>query len=156
MTTSQNVSRITRFDGTNYLAWRNCVYTELLCEDLTEFVDTKPTAEAKKKTYGTEKKPLTWTKADGRARRIIVDNLSDSLLHYAPTDASAYEIWRKLKVTYNRSSYLQHAYLRRKLSNLHYDGKSDMSNFFVNSMILSLKFDRAVERLASSKISRLL
>jgi len=128
---SPNVSRIKRFDGTNYLAWRNRVYTELLCEDLADFIDKKPTDELKKKEYGPKKHPISWSQADARARRIVVDNLADSLLHYAPVDASStYEVWRKLKVTYNRTSYLQHAYLRRKLSNLQYDGKSDLPSFF--------------------------
>ncbi|KAK7601357.1 hypothetical protein V9T40_008798 [Parthenolecanium corni] len=127
---AHNVSRIKRFDGSNYLAWRNRVYTELQCEDLTELVDQKPTENFKKKDFGTQKKPLTWGQADARARRVIVENLEDSILHYAPTDVSAYEIWRRIKTTYNRSSYLQHAYLRRKLSNLQYDGKSELSLFF--------------------------
>ncbi|KAK7580680.1 hypothetical protein V9T40_001309 [Parthenolecanium corni] len=126
----QNTIRIKRFDGTHYLAWRNRVYTELLCEELTELVDKRPTDDLKKKNFGTEKKPVTWGQADARARRIIVENLEDSILHYAPTDICAYEIWKRLKTTYNRSSYLQHAYLRRKLSNLLYDGKSDLFNFF--------------------------
>lgn len=100
MITSQNVSRIKRFDGTNYLAWRNRVYTELLCNDLTDLVEKKPTGDLKKKVFGTVMKPLTWAQTDARARRIIVDNLADSLLHYARTDISGYECWRKLKVTY--------------------------------------------------------
>lgn len=128
--TSTSNPRIKRFDGTHYLAWRNRVYTELQCDELTDFVDKRPTDELKKKTYGTEKKPLTWGQGDARARRIIVENLEDSVLHYAPPDSSAYEIWRKLKVTYNRSSYLQHSYLRRKLYNLQYDGRGDLGTFF--------------------------
>ena len=128
---TSHTSRITRFDGSNYLAWRNRVFTELLCEDLAEFVEQKPTEEQKKKKFGTEKHPISWVQGDARARRIIVDNLADSLLHYAPMDAaSSFDVWKKLKATYNRSSYLQHAYLRRKLSNLLYDSKSDLANFF--------------------------
>ncbi|KAK7588126.1 hypothetical protein V9T40_005371 [Parthenolecanium corni] len=122
--------RIKRFDGTHFLAWRNRVYTELQCDDLTDFVDKRPTDELKKKTYGTDKKPLTWVQGDARARRVILENLEDSLLHYAPPESSAFEVWRKLKVTYNRSSYLQHAYLRRKLYNLQYNGRGDLGNFF--------------------------
>lgn len=127
---SSSSNRIKRFDGSHYLAWRNRVYTDLQCEDLTELVDLKPNPELKKKSYGTEKKPLTWSQADAKARKIIIENLEDSMLHYAPTDTSAYEVWRKLKVTYNRTSYLQHAYLRRRLSNLQYDGKGELSAFF--------------------------
>lgn len=121
--------RIRRFDGSNFLAWRNRVYTELLCDDLTELVDKKPTDEQRKKTFGNEKKPWSWTQADARARRVIIEHLDDTMLHYAPTDLTAYEIWRRLKVTYNRTSYLQHAYLRRKLSNLQFDGRTDLSAF---------------------------
>lgn len=136
-------TRIRRFDGSHYLAWKNRVYTDLQCEDLTELVDVKPNPDLKKKMYGTEKKPLTWAQADARARRIVIENLDDSMLHYAPTDTSAYEVWRKLKVTYNRTSYLQHAYLRRRLSNLQYDGKGELAIFF-------REFDEIVGEIRSS------
>lgn len=142
--------RIKRFDGSNYIAWKNRVYTELLCDDLTDFVDKKPTEEIKKKSFGTEKKPLSWAQADARARRIIIENLDDSVLHYPPPELSAYEIWRRLKATYNRTSYFQHAYLRRKLSNLTYDGKSDLGVFF-------REFDETVAEIRSSggKVGRM-
>lgn len=122
--------RIKRFDGSNFLEWKNWVYTELQCEDLTELVDKKPTEEQLKRTCGTDKKPWTWVQADARACRIIIKHLDNLMLHYAPNKLSAYEIWRWLRVTYNRTSYLQHAYLWRKLSNLQFDGRLYLSSFF--------------------------
>ena len=141
MSLTQNISRIKRFDGTNYPAWRNRVYTELQCDGLTDLVDQKPTEDQKKKTFSNEK--YSWTQANVRARRIIIENLTDSFLHYAPVKITAHEVWRRLRVTYSRCSYLQHAYLRRKLSNLRYDGKTEISAFFK-------EFDQIIEEIRST------
>lgn len=140
---STPATRIKRFSGSNYPAWKNRVFTELQCEDLTELVERKATDEFKKKIFGTTKKPLSWSQADARARRVIIENLDDSLLHYAPTDMSAFDIWKRLKTTFCRTSYLQHAYLRRKLANLRFDGKRDLLSFF-------REFDEIVSEIRSS------
>ncbi|KAK7576778.1 hypothetical protein V9T40_013064 [Parthenolecanium corni] len=115
-------NRIVRFDGSNFLPWKNRVYTELQCELLTSYVEKQPTAD--------DRKLDTWIQGNAKARKIIVENLADSLLHYAPTTCCAFEIWRRLNTTFQRCSYLQHAYLRRKLSNLRFDGKGDLNSFF--------------------------
>jgi len=116
------VSRINRFDGSNFLVRKNCVYSELECELLTKYVEKAGSTD--------DKKQEDWIKGNAKAKKVIVKNLADGLLYYAPIFSTAYKIWKKLNTTFQPCSYLQRAYLCRRLANLRYDGKGDLNSFF--------------------------
>lgn len=113
------VSTIKPFDGKNFASWKIRLLAELKSAKLVTYISE----ELPPKEKWTEE----WLQKNDEICRIIIGHLADSHLQYARDKKFAREIWVSLENNFERKSYLQLAYVKRKMADLRYNGKTNLS-----------------------------
>lgn len=74
-----------------------------------------------------EKRDTEWVQKNDEAVKLLIEHLADSHLSYTRDKKYARDIWTALENSFERKSYLQLAYVKRKIADLRYDGKSSLT-----------------------------
>ena len=117
---SYRVSSIKPFDGKNFASWKIRILVELKAGKLATYVtDGLPEKE---------KRVDKWLEGNDEACKVLIEHLADSHLSYTRDKKYARDIWLALENNFERKSYLQLAYVKRRIADLRYDGKSPLSS----------------------------
>lgn len=104
------MSNIKPFNGSGFASWKTRILAELRPAKLVTFVSEELPAK--------DKRTEDWRQKNDDACRVIIEHLADSHLSYARDKKYAREIWVSLENNFERKSYLQLAYVKRKIADL--------------------------------------
>ena len=118
---SYRISSIKPFDGKNFSSWKIRVLAELKVAKLLSYVtDAIPVKQEDRKGE--------WLEKNDETCKFLIEHLADSHLSFTRDKKYARDIWVALENNFERKSYLQLVYVKGRIADLRYDGKSPLSS----------------------------
>lgn len=136
--------KVPLFDGSNYSNWKFRMqilleehdFYNLVCEELDTLIAGLPTASVDAQTS-------TLRKNDKKCKSLITQRISDSHLEYVKEKDTAYEMWKALSDSFERTGVSSQLRLRKTLLTMRYAPTESMASHF-------LKFDKLIRELKST------
>lgn len=104
------ILNIPLLNGENFASWKTKLKAQLVRDELWDVINTR------------KPDPVTntWRKKNNEGMLYIILSVEDNqLIHFEDTE-EAYEAWQNLFKKYERSTFVNSLYLRKKLYGIHY------------------------------------